>query len=298
MVEDLLPFVFLFAAMMTLLNLSRKLELVVARATGVSVWRFLAPMAALAILIGTLSTLVLNPVSTAMKREAQRIEAAFGPDQTAVGAAPLWFRQTSVDGASLVGTAHRSPDGTLLTGVRAFVFDREGGFREKVEAAEARYRPGFWRLANATVYTADVPPSTQAEYLLPTDLSRDELNQALLEPSALSVWTLPEMIEAGEHTGFDIDRLRLTLHGLLAKPLFLLAMIAIAGTVSLRLFRYGGIVKLVVTGISAGFLLYVFTKIVHDLGGNGMLSPMVAAWAPPIVALTFGATALLVQEDG
>src|ERR671912_2171082 len=41
--EQVLPFAVLFGSMATLLQLSRKLELVVARAAGVSAWQFLQP---------------------------------------------------------------------------------------------------------------------------------------------------------------------------------------------------------------------------------------------------------------
>jgi lipopolysaccharide export system permease protein len=54
----------------------------------------------------------------------------------------------------------------------------------------------------------------------------------------------------------------------------------------------------VLTGIGAGFLLYVLTEVMGDLGGNGIVSPALAAWAPSIVALTFGASVLLREEDG
>ena len=41
--EQALPFAVLFGSMIAFLNLSRKMELVVARAAGVSVWQFLTP---------------------------------------------------------------------------------------------------------------------------------------------------------------------------------------------------------------------------------------------------------------
>src|SRR5918998_4094780 len=41
--EQVMPFAVLFGSMATLLQLSRKLELVVARAAGVSAWQFLQP---------------------------------------------------------------------------------------------------------------------------------------------------------------------------------------------------------------------------------------------------------------
>jgi lipopolysaccharide export system permease protein len=68
--------------------------------------------------------------------------------------------------------------------------------------------------------------------------------------------------------------------------------------VSLRLTRYGGTWKLILAGAAIGFLLYAFGEIASDLGGNGIIDPVLAAWLPPVVALTFGATALLYQEDG
>src|SRR5215212_7712356 len=41
--EQILPFAVLFGSMAALLQLSRKLELVVARAAGISAWQFLQP---------------------------------------------------------------------------------------------------------------------------------------------------------------------------------------------------------------------------------------------------------------
>ena len=41
--EQVMPFAVLFGSMAALLQLSRKLELVVARAAGISAWQFLQP---------------------------------------------------------------------------------------------------------------------------------------------------------------------------------------------------------------------------------------------------------------
>ncbi len=62
-VEQALPFAVLFGSMTAFLNLSRKLELIVARAAGVSVWQFLAPPLFVAVALGTTATAVYNPLS-------------------------------------------------------------------------------------------------------------------------------------------------------------------------------------------------------------------------------------------
>ena len=75
-------------------------------------------------------------------------------------------------------------------------------------------------------------------------------------------------------------------------------MVLLAAAFSLRFFRFGGIAKMVGGGVAAGFVLYVATKFVGDLGGAGLLSAPVAAWAPAVVASMLGTLALLHQEDG
>ena len=50
--EQALPFAVLFGSMIAFLNLSRKMELIVARAAGVSVWQFLTPPVVVIVLIG------------------------------------------------------------------------------------------------------------------------------------------------------------------------------------------------------------------------------------------------------
>jgi len=61
--EQVMPFAILFGSMAALLQLSRKLELVIARAAGISAWQFLQPGLFVALSIGLLSIMVYNPVS-------------------------------------------------------------------------------------------------------------------------------------------------------------------------------------------------------------------------------------------
>jgi lipopolysaccharide export system permease protein len=75
-------------------------------------------------------------------------------------------------------------------------------------------------------------------------------------------------------------------------------MILVAAAFSLRFFRFGGVGKMVGGGVGAGFVLYVATKVVGDLGSAGLLSAPVAAWSPAIVGSMLAALVLLHQEDG
>jgi lipopolysaccharide export system permease protein len=292
-----LPFVFLFAALLSLLNLSGKLELVVARASGVSVWGFLRAPFAVAAGIGILATLVFNPFAVETRERSKAISAVL------TGAAPRhedghWFRQDGAGTSSIVYSASVSEDGQRLVGVTAIVLSESGGFKEKVTAAQADFIGDRWIFADAQLVSGSSPPRLVPRYELATNLDAEELQRSVLRPRAASVWSLPGFIRTAERTGVNADRFRLAFHTLANRPLFLIAMVTIAATVSLRLTRYGGTWRLVLTGAVIGFLLYVMTAIIGDLGGHGIINPILAAWLPPIIALTFGATALLYQEDG
>ena len=71
--EQVLPFAVLFGAMAAFLSLSRKLELVVARAAGLSAWQFLTPPVLIVALIGIVAVTLYNPMAASFKLRADRI---------------------------------------------------------------------------------------------------------------------------------------------------------------------------------------------------------------------------------
>ena len=135
--EQALPFAVLFGSMIAFLNLSRKMELIVARAAGVSVWQFLTPPLVVMVLIGVFSIVAYNPASTWMKEKADVIESRVfgGPVMGSIG---MWIRQKSVDGQAIIRAASRSAGGAEFNGIEVFNFDDKGNFVERLEAKTAR----------------------------------------------------------------------------------------------------------------------------------------------------------------
>src|SRR4029079_10613845 len=64
--ERIMPFSVLIGAMSCYLALSRRLELVVARAAGVSAWQFVMPAVIVALLFGVVATAAYNPISAVL----------------------------------------------------------------------------------------------------------------------------------------------------------------------------------------------------------------------------------------
>ena len=295
--EQALPFAVLFGSMIAFLNLSRKMELVVARAAGLSVWQFLAPPLTVIVLIGVFSVTAYNPVSTWMKEKSDDIESnVFGGP--AAGQMGMWIRQKSIDGQAVVRAAGRSLGGSQFNGIEVFNFDDQGNFTERLEAASGELRQGYWVLHDVVSVMPGFEALRVSTYLLATNLDRREVAQAFVAPETVSFWRLPGLAEQTARAGLDPTAYLLKYQELLARPLMLAAMVLVAACFSLRFFRMGGIEYMVSGGVVAGFVLYVATKVVNDLGGAGFLSASVAGWSPGIVGCMFGVYVLLQQEDG
>jgi lipopolysaccharide export system permease protein len=300
--ELVLPFAVLIGAMTTFVALSRKLELVVARAAGISAWQFVMPTLVSALILGVLAALAYNPLAADLRERSTRLESDLtvqrGSSLQQATDSGLWVRQRSDDAQSIVNAQSSSEQGLALTGVTIFVFDLAGAFQARIEAASARLDSGFWLLTDGRRYVPGAEPETFATARLPTNLTREQVRDSFVAPETVSFWALPEFIELAKRAGISSLRYEVQYQLLIARPFLLVAMVLIAAAVSLRFFRMGGVGKMLLGGVAAGFLLYVAGELTEDLGRAGLVSPLLAAWSPPLVAALIGVMALLYQEDG
>jgi lipopolysaccharide export system permease protein len=301
LLEKMMPFCILIGAMTCYLALSRRLELVVARAAGVSAWQFIAPALASAILLGVLATTAYNPMSANLRELSKKMEAElFGsaPGGGIQDASGFWINQVNSDGQVIINAARSEQQGVRLTGLTLFRFDNDFQFKERIEAREATLEDGYWLFRAVRRYSLDAPPLEQDSFRLATSLTPAQVRNSFSTPETVSFWQLPSYIRSSESSGFATAGYRLQYHKLIAQPFLLAAMVMLAASVSLRFFRFGGVQKMVLSGVGAGFLLYVLSKVTEDLSKAELMHPIAAAWLPVFVGGLTGFLALLYQEDG
>jgi lipopolysaccharide export system permease protein len=298
--ERVMPFAVLVGAMFCYLNLSRRLELVVARAAGISAWQFIAPALIVAGLIGVVLTTVYNPISASLREHSTRLEADLsGRDNTfrSTGRG-FWLRQRSEDGQAVINAKSSRQQGIELGGVTVFRFDADGHFRDRIEAKSATLEEGHWRLEETRFYASGLAPSDRDTFLLKTPLTPVQVGESFATPETVPFWELSSYIDHAESAGLAAAGYRLQYYQLLAQPFYLAAMVLLAASVSLRFFRFGGVQKIVLGGIGAGFALYILSKVTGDLSKAGLMGPLIAAGLPPGLGGMIGLVALLYQEDG
>jgi lipopolysaccharide export system permease protein len=300
--QEIMPFAILFGTMLAFWRLTRSNELVVARASGVSVWQFLTPAVLVALLAGVVAVTVFNPIASTMEASYEKLDTRIlrqAVDPLSLSNAGLWLRQSDADGNQILihGEKTGAPD-LRLRRVSMYFFDQASAFTSRVEARSARLDGGFWIVDDGERFRAGAPPEAFAEMQLATQLTATKIEESLGSPETMSFWDLPGFIRLLEASGFSAQRHRLHFNVLLARPFLFCAMVLVAATFSLRMQRRGGAVMLLVSGVAAGFLLYFVSDVVFALGLSAKIPVLLAAWTPAGVSMIFGASMLLHLEDG
>jgi len=299
--ERVMPFCVLIGAMSCYLNLSRRLELVVARSAGMSAWQFISPAVVVAFLLGIVATTIYNPVAAVLEEQSKRYEAElFGKNspQLVSSGGPNWVSQRTAEGQAIINAKSSRDQGISLSGVTVFTYDGANHFKQRIEARAAVLEPGVWRLLDARIYELGALPVDQDDYRLKTSLTPEQVRESFATPETVPFWELPLYINIAEHAGLAAAGYRLQFQKLLARPFLLAAMVFLAAAVSLRFFRFGGVQKMVLSGVAAGFLLYVLSKVTEDMSKAELMHPVASAWLPVLVGGLTGFIALLYQEDG
>ena len=131
--EQIMPFCVLFGTMATFLNLTRTLELLVARAVGVSVWGFLVPPLAIAAATGIGSVLLFNPVcrghEAAARMRSRRSSSAATASKTMTKACGSDNKASTEKFSSMPASVRRMA--RKLSPLVVYVYDLTGTIRIK-----------------------------------------------------------------------------------------------------------------------------------------------------------------------
>ncbi len=301
LVQEVMPFSVLFAGLATFWRLTRQQELVVARATGVSVWQFLLPTLGVAVAIGILTVTVVNPIASTLLGRFEQTVASFENrhDSTlAVSRSGLWLRQADPEGQSVIHAAKASPDSMTLHGIIVFRFGPNDRFLSRIDGTRAELGDGAWRIFEASLSQ----PGARTRYVgtldMDTDLTSAKILESFADPQTISFWSLPRFVTLLENAGFSAHRHKLQLNRMLATPLLMAAMVMLAAAFSLRPQRQGHVALIIVLGLLAGFLVYFLSNFVFALGLSGKIPVILASWAPAVISAMLGTALLLHLEDG
>lgn len=329
--QTLFPFAVLFSAMFTFWQLTRSYELIVVRASGFSVWQFLLPITAVAILFGVMQMAIINPIGAVLIgkfEDLERIHLKHQENHIAVFQEGLWLKQAILIESEnpeprSTGTTNNSENETasiqkpelisgyvilhaqkikqpewILENITVLYFTDNNTFLQRIDAKTAKLKKALWHLRDVTIHKEHSAPAKEETYDLPTTLTRRDIEESFSSPKSMSFWKLPAYIKTLEQTGFDATGLKVYYHNLLSQPLMFSAMILLAAAVSMRPPRSRGTLPMIIAGIFIGFIVFFLSSFLQALGASQQIPVILAAWSPALISFLLGLSVMMNLEDG
>ncbi len=293
-IYQLFPLSVLLGTMMGLGMLASHGELVVVRASGVSIIRIIGSvmkaMSLLIVLVIFIGEMVAPPayqyaVHARVKAMAGKISL-----NTDYG---LWAR----DGDLFIHVRRVENDGRLID-VSLYDFDKDTRKMRFVLNADTGVFDGQqWLLSKVRkglIEEDQVVLKTFPELKWQSLLDPDLINIVSVGPDELSSFKLWNYIQYLKDNGLEYEQYELALYNRLFMPLAIIAMVLIAVPFVLVSPRQSSIGQKIVTGFLIGIVFYIANRLIGEMGLVYNFPPMLAAALPTL--LVIAAAGLLLRR--
>jgi LPS export ABC transporter permease LptG len=272
----------LLSSLVTFALMLRRNESVAWWSSGQSVYRFLLPCLFFATLLGACVWLLQDKVMPEANRRQNALRGMIrsGGAQAEAQTGRRWV--ASADSRRIYNYSPAGPGGELADLV-VFNFDNESLHLERIYLAPAASTAGHGlEMREAEVvdfggggvtYSHQSRASVEAEAF-------EAFNSGLSRPMEFSFEGLSAYIKALKERGVDVQPLTVALQRRLAEPFLPLVMILVGSPLAFVFGRRGTLLALCF-GIGVGLLFLGLLNVAQQVGSSGLISPNIAAWAPP-----------------
>ena len=300
LLQEIFPFIILFAAMMTLWSLNRYQEITIMKATGLSIWQILRPLLIFTWVLGSLDLAFFQPMTSKMMKYYESLENQYlhkVPHNFIISESGLWMQEREGEKKYIYHIGFIDQQDLLIRDFSIFEY-RNNQFFQRIIAKTARFQEKGLMLEIVWSQILHHKPKFQENFYLPSHLSLHKIQQPEHKPSNVSIWELPGIAQKYEFSGLSGLKYMMYWHSLFARWIWLGIMVLIAAACSLRSLRQGGMTTLLSLGVLSAFLLYFLRDITYALGNSGTLPIILAAWIPVGISAFLGITVLLYFEEG
>jgi lipopolysaccharide export system permease protein len=277
---ELLPIGALIGALMGLGHLASGSELVVTRASGVSVWRIAWPVGlaglTLALSMYGIGEYVAPPLAQFAKREKTTSKLA---DISFAGSSSAWVK----DGNLILRVSTGEVD-QAFGGVSLFELDGPNKLRsvkraERISVAD----PGHWRLHNVAVTrfgNDKIESETVPEITMTSSVNPDFLGLAATDPDLLTLRGLWSYIDHQRRNNLGTASYEIGFWSRIARLFAVIVVTLLALPFVFGPLRTTGAGTRTVIGVLLGVVFFLITRTVENGGHLFDLNPVLVGWLP------------------
>ncbi|HLZ98377.1 MAG TPA: LPS export ABC transporter permease LptG [Steroidobacteraceae bacterium] len=280
---ELMPIAALIGALMGLGNLAAGSELVVTRASGVSVWRIAWPVGlagvTMALAMYGIGEYMAPPMAQLAKREKTTSKLA---DVSFAGSSSAWIKDGNLILRVQTGEVDQTFGGVSL-------FELDGSNRllsvkraDRISVAD----PGHWRLHNVAItrFTDDhVESDLVPEVIMTTSVNPDFLGLAATDPDLLTLRGLASYIDHLRRNSLDTVPYEIGFWSRIARLFAVVVVTLLALPFVFGPLRTTGAGARTVIGVLLGVGFFLISGMVEKGGQLFGINPAIVGWLPTAV---------------
>jgi lipopolysaccharide export system permease protein len=277
---ELLPIAALIGTLMGLGNLASASELVVTRASGVSVWRIAWPVGlaglTMSLLMYGLGEYVAPPLAQIAKREKTTSKLA---DISFAGSSSAWVKEGNLILRVATGEVDQAFGGVSLFELDGFTGLRSVKRAERISVAD----PGHWRLNNVLVtHFSDgkIDSEMVPEVTMNTTINPDFLGLAATDPGLLTLHGLWSYIDHLRRNNLGTASYEIGFWSRIARFFAVIVVTLLALPFVFGPLRTTGAGTRTVIGVLLGVVFFLITRTVENGGQLFGLNPILIGWLP------------------
>ncbi|MBR2286429.1 MAG: LptF/LptG family permease [Alphaproteobacteria bacterium] len=287
-----LPMAIFMGTLFASYNLTKSSENIIIAGAGLSPYQMARPFLVGAALIGIFATTVINPYSVHLSTREITTDHLKLVDNA------VWLREAGENGFITLRAESIGRDGENLVFNNATAFVQGSDFKltERVMADHITLSDNGMDAESAHTWNG-VGGDKQTSWHADTQLTPRTVLDRYLQPDQISFWQLPSFIKKMENVGIPVRSHWVQFWTLLFLPLSMIAMatlgIAFSQTRQRRNYSFGFKFSI---GIATCFASYFTINMFNALGATGVLPPILAIIAPPLIIIA-GAGVFIASFD-
>ena len=300
-IQELLPYATFFGSMLSLIRLSKNLELITARASGLSIWHCCLPHVTLAFFIGLFSIMVFSSLASVTQTKLLQLEYQYfkkDNNNLQISGGGFWLHQIEDEKTSIIHARKIDPVKMALNKVIIFRYTKDNKFYERIDGDNAVLVDGYWKIDKGIKTNKNLEASNFIDLKLTTQLTSSQIKESFARPETISFWGTPKFIEIIEKAGFNSRKHVIYLHKMLSTPIFLIGMVFLGAIFSVKPIGRHGIGKRLFIAIIIAFVIFFLNDVIAALGQGSQTPAFLAAWVPALIPMFVSASILLYLEDG
>jgi lipopolysaccharide export system permease protein len=293
MIKLMTPVAILLSSLFTTGKLSNNNELTAMKSSGVSMYRFMAPMLLLAFLISAASVYFNGWIVPYANQRKFNIEHVYLQRNYEATARSNIYVQ---DGSRRIVSINFFDRATNLggrTSIQDFSDTNLISLSQRLDARQIRWdtTTGKWTLYGVTKRTFDQRKELLSTadkltmdtlHFTPVDIVKKEEN-----PDEMDYFELKKFIERQQRTGTDVARLQVDFYSKVSFP-FASFIVVLFGVPFSFGKRRGGLAVQFGISVAVCFIYLIFMKTSQVFGYNGDLQPLLTAWLANLIFLGGG----------